>query len=80
MVVAVGDITGSDKVDVDPSDPVHDHAVALLETACKFTVPPLHIGPPFIGTADGVGFTVTIVVVTVVGLQPDAALLLTVNE
>lgn len=50
-------------VDVNPFDPLHDQAVALLELACKVAVPPLHIGPLFVSPVeDGVGFTETIVV------------------
>ena len=76
----VGVITGSCKVDVDPSEPVHDHAVALLETECNVTKPPLHIGLVFVGAAVGVGLTVIVVVYTVAGLQPDATPLLKVSE
>ena len=48
--------------------------------AVNVTVPVIHIGPLFVGAAVGAALTVTVVVVTVDGLQPDAAPLLTVNE
>ena len=80
-MVAVGVITGLCTAEVEPSDPVHDHAVALLELSYKFTVPPLHIGPLFVAPVEvGIAFTVTVVVYTVDGLQPEAPLLLSVNE
>jgi hypothetical protein len=61
VVVAVGLITGFVKVDVEPSEPVHNHAVAWLETADKPTVPPSHIGLVLVGAAVGIGLTVAIV-------------------
>ncbi len=71
MVVAVGVIAGLDNVDVEPSDPTQDHAVVLLDIEFNVTVPPTHIGPLFVGPLDdGIGFTVTVVVYGVVGLQP----------
>ena len=42
----------------------------------RLTVPPLQIGPSFEGAAVGVGLTVTVVVYTVTGAQPDALMLL----
>ena len=78
MVVAVGVITGLCKVEEEPSDPVHDHVVALLELSLKVTVPPTHIGPLLPGPDDvGIGLTVTMVVLIANGLQPG---LLTDNE
>ena len=63
MVVAVGLITGLCTEDDDPSDPVQDHAVALLELSSKVTVPPLQLGPLFVAPVDvGAVFTVTVVV------------------
>ena len=62
-MVAVGLITGLCAAEVDPSEPVHDHAVALLELSFKETVPPLHIGPLLVAPVDvGTVFTVTVVV------------------
>ena len=78
--MAVGLITGLCAAEVDPSDPVHDHAVALLELSFNVTVPPLHIGPLFVAPVDvGTVFTVTVVVYTVDGLQP-LPVLLSVSE
>jgi hypothetical protein len=49
--------------------------------AVSVTVPPLHIGLLFVGAAVGVELTVTLVVYTVPGTQPDAAVpFVTVNE
>ena len=62
-MVAVGLITGFWALDVVPLEPVHDHAVALLELALSVTVPPLQIGPLFVAPVeDGTRFTVTTVV------------------
>ena len=62
-MVAVGLITGLWILDDDPSDPVHDHAVALLELSFNVTVPPLQIGPLFVAPVEvGAVFTVTVVV------------------
>ena len=70
-MVAVGVITGLCAADVDPSEPVHDHAVALLELSFNVTLPPLHIGPLLAAPVEvGTVFTVTVVVYTVDGLQP----------
>jgi hypothetical protein len=80
VVVAVGLITGFCAVDEDPSDPVHNHDVALLEFEFKLTVPPLHIGPLFVAPVEpGTAFTVTVVVYTFDGLHP-LPVLLTVSE
>ena len=50
-------------VDEDPSEPVHDHIVALLELSFKVTDPPLHIGPLFVAPVElGAVLTVTVVV------------------
>ena len=76
----VGVAAGLCRVEVYPSDPTHDQAVALLEWSLRVTVPPLHIGLLLVAPVDdGAAFTVTIVVYTVDGLQPLPALL-TVNE
>jgi hypothetical protein len=82
VVVAVGVITGLCNVEVEPSDPVHDHAVVEgFELAIKPTVPPLHIGLVLPGPEDaGIMLTVTVVAYTVDGLQPEALLLLRVSE
>ena len=62
-MVAVGLITGLCAAEVEPSDPVHDHAVALLELSYNVTVPPLHIGPLLVAPVEvGTVFTVTVVV------------------
>ena len=45
----------------------------------RFTVPPKHIGVLLVGAAVGTAFTVTAVVYTAPGLQPEP-LVLTVNE
>ena len=61
--------------------PLHTNDVAPpAGLAVRLTVPPLQIGPSFEGAAVGVGLTVTVVVYTVTGAQPDALILLTVNE
>ena len=79
-MVAVGVITGLCAAEVDPSEPVHDHAVALLELSCNVTVPPLQIGPLLVAPVEvGAVFTVTVVVYTVDGLQP-LPVLLSVSE
>ena len=63
VVVTVGVFDGLCKEEVNPFEPIHNQAVALLELACKVAVPPLHIGPLFVSPVeDGVGFTETIVV------------------
>ena len=75
-MVAVGLITGFCALDVVPLEPVHDHAVALLELALSVTVPPLQIVPLFVAPVeDGTGLTVTVVRYTVPGLQPLPTLL-----
>jgi hypothetical protein len=51
-VVTVGVITGFCAVDVDPSEPVHDQTVALVEFELRLTVPPTHIGPSFVAPVD----------------------------
>ena len=79
-MVAVGVITGLCAAEVDPSEPLHDPAVALLELSFNVTVPPLHIGPLLVAPVEvGAVFTVTVVVYTVDGLQP-LPLALSVNE
>ena len=79
-MVAVGLITGFCAAEVEPSEPVHDHAVALLELSFKVTVPPLQIGPLLVAPVEvGAVFTVTVVVYTVDGLQP-LPVLLSVSE
>ena len=63
MLVAVGVITGLCAADVEPSEPVHDQAVALLELSFKVTDPPIHIGPLLVAPVEvGTVFTVTVVV------------------
>ena len=80
VVVVVGTITGVCNVELEPSEPVHDHAVALLELSLSVTELPLHTGLLFVTPVeDGTGLTVTTVVYTVDWLQP-VALLLNVNE
>ncbi len=52
----------------------------MLELALKVTVPPLQIGPLFVAPLEvGTGLTVTVVVYTVAGAQPEPTLL-TVSE
>ena len=78
--MAVGVIVGFCAADDDPSEPVQDQAVALLEFALSVTVPLLQIGPLFVAPVDvGDAFTVTVVVYTVAGVQP-LPLELKVNE
>jgi hypothetical protein len=78
--VAVGVADGFCKVDIKPDGPLHDHEVAPVELAERLTIPPTQIGPLLDGAAVGTLFTVTVVVYTVAGEQPEAAPLLTVNE
>ena len=81
VVVIVGVTTGFCKVEVEPSDPCHNQAVALLELSNKVAEPEMHIGLLLVAPVDeGVGVTVTVVGYTVSGLQPDPAPLLNVNE
>ena len=71
VVVAVGLITGLCKLDEDPSDPVQDQDVALLELSYNVTVPLLQIGPPFVAPVEvGAAFTDTVTVPVL--LQPAA--------
>jgi hypothetical protein len=59
------------------SEPVQLHIEALVEFDDNVTVPPLHIGPLLVAPVE-VGttvLTVTTVVYTVDGLQPDPVLL-----
>ena len=53
--------------------------VPPLPPAVSVTVPPLQIGPLFVGDAVGTASTVTVVVYTVTGLQP-LPVLVTVSE
>ena len=56
----------------DRLDPLHEYAVApFAGFAFSVTVPPLHIDPLLLGAAVGALFTVTVVVYTVVGAQPE---------
>lgn len=77
VLVIVGDTTGFCAAEVNPPGPVHEKIVAPPEGVAVSVTVPTQIGPLFVGAADGIGFTVTIVVNTVVGKQPA---LLTVNE
>ena len=62
-MVAVGVITGLCAAEVEPSEPVHDQAVALLELSFKVTLPPIQIGPLLVTPVEvGTAFTVTVVV------------------
>lgn len=55
--------------------------VPPLADEVRSTVPPRHIGELFVGEAVGTASTVTVVVYTVLGLQPGKPLpLVTVNE
>lgn len=61
--------------------PLHEYAVTPPDGfAVSDTVEPLQMVPLLVGAAVGVGFTLTVVVYTVDGLQPEAPPLLTVNE
>ena len=78
--MAVGVIAGFCAAELEPSEPVHDQAVALLEFALSVTVPLLQIGPLFVAPVDvGDALTVTVVVYTVAGVQP-LPIALSVNE
>jgi hypothetical protein len=78
--VDVGDAFGFCRVDVKPDGPVQDHALAPVEFEESVTVPPTQIGPLFVAPEEvGAELTVTVVVYTVVGLQPVPELL-TVSE
>jgi hypothetical protein len=62
---------------VNPPGPLHDHAVAPVLFADRFTVPPTHIGPSLVVPAeDGTELTVTEVVYTVAGVHPEPVPLL----
>ena len=61
--MAVGVIAGFCAAELEPSEPVHDQAVALLEFALSVTVPLLQIGPLLVAPVDvGAVFTVADVV------------------
>ena len=63
VVVTVGTSVGFCKVDVKPSDPTHDHAVALVELENNEAVNPLHIAPSLVAPVEnGTGLTETVVV------------------
>ena len=80
MPTTVGVNIGFCAAELDPSDPAHDHVMALLELALNPTVPPRHNGLVFPGPVDvGAGFTVTVVVYIVAGWQP-LPIPLTVSE
>jgi hypothetical protein len=80
--VADGVAVGFSVVDPVSDEPVHTYVFAPPDgLAVRFTVPPLHIGPLFVGAATGVLFTVTDVVYTVDGAQPASVVpSLTVKE
>ena len=82
MVVVVGVAVGLATVAEDKSGPDQLYTEAPpAGLAVSVTVPPLHIGPLLVGAAVGVEFTVTDVVYTVDGLQPEWPLpSLTVSE
>lgn len=78
--MVVGDTVGFCKEEVKPEGPVQDQADASLELAVSVAVPPTHIGPLLVAPVEeGVGLTVTEVVYTVAGEQPEP-LLLTESE
>ena len=61
--VVVGVAIGFCNVEAKPAGPLHDHDVAPVELADRFTVPPTHIGPSLVAPVDaGTGLTVTEVV------------------
>ena len=67
-------------MEVEASDPTHNHAVALLELAVSVAVPVAHIGPLLVAPVDdGVVFTDTVVIYGMPGLQPDAGPALSVS-
>ena len=79
VVVTLGVTLGFGSDELKPG-PVHDHEVALLELAFSVADVPVHTTPLFVAPVDdGTGFTVTVVVYTVDGLQP-LPVLLSVNE
>ncbi len=76
MPVAVGVAVGFCNDEVKPPGPLHDHVVASLEFAERVTVPPTHIGLVLVAPVEeGTGLTVTVVVYTVAGEQPEPVLL-----
>jgi hypothetical protein len=61
--VTVGASLGFCDAELNPPGPFHDHDVAPVLLADRFTVPPAHIGPSFVAPVDdGAAFTVTVVV------------------
>jgi hypothetical protein len=69
--VTLGVAVGLATVVDDNDGPLHEYVDVLPPgLAVNVTVPPLHIGPLFVGAAVGVAFTVTEVVYTVAGEQP----------
>ena len=79
VVVAVGVTTGLCIADVEPSDPCHDHPVALVEWSDRVTEVPLQTGLLLVAPVDdGTAFTVTIVVYAAALMQP--SLLVTASE
>jgi hypothetical protein len=82
VLVTVGVAVGFCVVEDDRFGPLHEYVLVLPPGfAVRFTVPPLHTGLLLVGAAVGVELTVTLVVYTVLGAQPDAAVpFVTVNE
>ena len=79
--MTVGVAVGFCTVDDDKFAPLQLYAETLTEgVAVRVTVPPAHIGPLLLTVTVGIAFTITVVVYTVAGLQPDAPPLLTVKE
>jgi hypothetical protein len=63
VLVTVGVAVGLATTAEDRPGPLHEYVAAPPDPlAVRVTVPPLHIGPLFVGAAVGVGFTVTDVV------------------
>ena len=81
VLVTVGVAVGFCAVVEDKLGPLQVYDVAPpAGLAVRFTMPPLQIGPLFVGEAVGLALTVTVVVYLVAGLQPGAPPPLTVNE
>lgn len=71
----MGVTVGFCSVEVKPSGPVHDQAVAPLELAFNDAVPSAQIAPLLVGAADGAGLTVNVVVYVDDALHPLPGLL-----
>ena len=70
-MVVEGVTSGLAEVEVNPSEPVQTQEVAAVEFEYSVAAVPAHTRPLLVAPVeDGSGLTVTVVVYTVVGLQP----------